>query len=63
MRWSCDAHRHDPGQLQTGAVGALGVNTAVLYAGVRLGVAPLLALPALMQAPILTVQIGMGENI
>jgi branched-chain amino acid transport system permease protein len=44
-------------------IGALGVNIKLLYTLVfGLGVA-LAGLAGLMQAPILTVQIGMGENV
>jgi branched-chain amino acid transport system permease protein len=44
-------------------VGALGVNIKVLYTLVFGLGAALAGLAGLMQAPILTVQIGMGENI
>src|SRR3954462_13870659 len=44
-------------------VGALGVNTKLLYTLVFGLGAALAGLAGLMQAPILTVQIGMGENI
>lgn len=44
-------------------VGALGVNIRLLYTLVFGLGAALAALAGLMQAPILTVQIGMGENI
>jgi len=44
-------------------VGALGVNIKLLYTIVFGLGAALAALAGLMQAPILTVQIGMGENI
>lgn len=44
-------------------VGALGVNIKLLYTLVFGLGAALAALAGLMQAPILTVQIGMGENI
>src|SRR4029078_10208537 len=43
--------------------GALGVNIGLLYTLVFGLGAPLAALAGLMQAPIQTVQIGMGENI
>ena len=44
-------------------VGALGVNIKLLYTLVFGLGAALAGLAGLMQAPILTVQIGMGENI
>ena len=44
-------------------VGALGINIKLLYTLVFGLGAALAGLAGLMQAPILTVQIGMGENI
>src|SRR6201989_757792 len=44
-------------------IGALGINIKLLYTLVFGLGAALAGLPGLMQAPILTVQIGMGENI
>ena len=50
-------------KLERFMIGALGINIKLLYTLVFGLGAALAGLAGMMQAPILTVQIGMGENI